>query len=328
MTPRRIATVLAGALVLLSACGDTFRTAAAVVNGERITDQEVQDQLDLALADPQASAQLGQGEEREERIKDATRLTLSILIQEQLVESYAREQGIEVPAEDLDAALAETVQQAGGQAAFERTLRDRGLSIGDVRDNLERRLLIERVAAEITAQEVSEAELRANYDERVAEFTEVRVSHILLPNAGRAEAVRARVTPANFARIARQESQDPASADAGGDLGLRRAVELPGALGQAALRAPLDRVGGPVQTEQGFSIFIVRARRQIPFAEVRRDLLAERQNDVFGQWLAERVRSADIRVNPRYGRLDVATGRIVPIRSTDTDAPPEVQLTP
>ncbi|MCA1727170.1 MAG: peptidyl-prolyl cis-trans isomerase [Actinobacteria bacterium] len=327
MTLRRIALVLACGL-LLSGCGDTFRTAAAVVNGERITDDQVQQQLELALADPQTSAQLGTGQEREDNIKDATRLTLSFLIQEELIQAYARQHDLQVDSDDLDAALADVVQQAGGQRAFEQTLDDRGLSIADVRLNVERQLLAQAVAEEITSKEVSEAELRASYQDRINEFTEVHISHILVTSPDAAEALATRATPANFARLARQESEDPASADAGGDLGVRKAVELPQQLGQAVLRVPLNRVSGPVQIDQGFEIFIVHSRREIPFAEVRADLLAERQSEVFSTWLADQVRQADIRVNPRYGRLDVASGRIVEPATTDENATPEPQLTP
>jgi foldase protein PrsA len=314
--------------LLLAGCGETFRSAAAVVDGDRISDDEVQEQLDLALADPQTSAQLGTGPERAERIKEATRLTLSILIQERLVGSYARVHDIAVDPAEVDQALAQTVQDAGGKAAFEQELEVRGLTVEDVRDNLERRLLIEAVASDLASREVSEIELREAYDDRVLEFTEVHVSHILLASPDAAEAIRARATPDNFARLAREESEDTTSAASGGDLGTRRAIELPEPLAAAAVQVPIGRVSGPVQTDAGYSVFIVHDRSPIPFSEVRADLLAERQNDVFAGWLAEKVRTADIRVNPRYGRLDTATGRVVAFTTTDTDAPPEVQLTP
>ncbi len=328
VTPRRIALILLACALLLSGCGDTFVTAAAIVNGEKITDQEVQAQLDLALADPQTSAQLGEGAAREERIKDATRLTLSILIQAQLVENFATAQKVEVDPQALDEQIAGAVQQAGGQAAFDLELERLGLTLDEVRENLSRQLLVEAVAARIARDEVSEAELRAAYDDRILEFTEVRISHILLLNVEQAEAVKAEATPANFARLARTRSEDPSSSARGGDLGTRRAIELPEALAQAVLRAGIDKVGGPVLTDSGYHVFLVKQRREIPFAEVKADLLSERQNDVFAAWLGEQIRTAEIRVNPRYGRLDVASGRVLPFSSTDTNAPPEVQLEP
>ena len=67
---------------------------------------------------------------------------------------------------------------------------------------------------------------------------------------------------------------------------------------------------------------------EIPFAEVRADLLAERQNEVFSAGWPSGSGRPTSGVNPRYGRLDVATGRVIAFTTTDTDAPPEVQLTP
>jgi hypothetical protein len=38
---------------------------------------------------------------------------------------------------------------------------------------------------------------------------------------------------------------------------------------------------------------------------------------VFQTWLDEQYGTVDVEVNPRYGRLDVATGEVVAVRSTE-----------
>jgi hypothetical protein len=42
------------------------------------------------------------------------------------------------------------------------------------------------------------------------------------------------------------------------------------------------------------------------------------KSPVFQRWLSQRLRSADVEVNPRYGRLDPESGQILPINSTAT----------
>jgi hypothetical protein len=54
-----------------------------------------------------------------------------------------------------------------------------------------------------------------------------------------------------------------------------------------------------------------------PFEEVRDQLAAQQGGQIFNDWLAERYRAIDVEVNPRYGRLDPATGDILPVRSTE-----------
>lgn len=44
----------------------------------------------------------------------------------------------------------------------------------------------------------------------------------------------------------------------------------------------------------------------------------DERNLAFQEWFGDRLRSEDIEVNPRFGRLDPRTGQIVPITSTAT----------
>lgn len=40
------------------------------------------------------------------------------------------------------------------------------------------------------------------------------------------------------------------------------------------------------------------------------------QEAAFGRWLGEQLRIAEVEVNPRFGRLDLSTGTVVPLTST------------
>lgn len=44
----------------------------------------------------------------------------------------------------------------------------------------------------------------------------------------------------------------------------------------------------------------------------------QQKSPVFQRWLSQRLRAADVEVNPRYGRLDPKSGQIRPINSTAT----------
>jgi len=73
-------------------------------------------------------------------------------------------------------------------------------------------------------EQVSEADLKAAYEKRVAQLTQSeqrRASHILVKTKDEAEKVVAELkkNPARFADLAKKQSQDPGSAEKGGDLG-------------------------------------------------------------------------------------------------------------
>jgi hypothetical protein len=141
------------AAVLLGACGGAFTPPAAVVNGFEISQEVLDEQVRVALTDPNLASQVA-GPGGAERRTELTRQVLSFLIRQHLIESFARTQQIAVSESEVDAELAATVEQVGGQAVFDRELKSRGLTPQDVRTNIERALLANKVVQAVGQQEV------------------------------------------------------------------------------------------------------------------------------------------------------------------------------
>ena len=121
---------------------------------------------------------------------------------------------------------------------------------------------------------------------------ERRVSHILIkvgkdaPAAevkaaqAKAEAILAQVKkhPADFAKLARQDSQDPGSADKGGDLGWFSRGMMVKSFEDAAFGLKENEISGLVRSDFGFHIIELtglRPERLKPLDEVRSDIVAE-----------------------------------------------------
>jgi SurA-like N-terminal domain len=102
-----------------------------------------------------------------------------------------------------------------------------------------------------------------------------------------------------------------------------------------ALQQTIDGLGGRAQfqrelTARGLTVGAVRRNleRQVLFRKVEDSVAPQagvppsapeaQKASAFQQWFGRRLRSADIDVNPRFGRLDLASGRIVAITSTAT----------
>lgn len=322
----RLAVLLAAA-VLLSACGGFFDTAAAVVNGRKIDQDRFADQLDFLLADP-SFAQQFPGEQGEVRRKEFAREFLTFLIHQALLQEYAGTRNITVPAEEIDLRMEELTQQLGGQEALDRQVRSSGASIAQVRDLVYQQALRQEVAEAVVAEELSEESLRETYEERIADFTEVHVAHILVPSRAEAERILQRATPENFATLAERFSQDPGSAPDGGDLGFRRPGELGGPFSEAMLQTPEEEIAGPVETEFGFHLIHVIERRTSPFEEVQGQLVEQARGEIFRDWLLDRLGQAEIRVNPRFGYFDEQNGVVVPRTSTTPSPEQPVQVVP
>ena len=124
--------------------------------------------------------------------------------------------------------------------------------------------------ASVPAPAPSDAEVEAAYQERRAEFEQPerrKVAHILVrvPTVGgsaaeegtkqKAEAALARVKGgADFAQVARDVSQDEATASRGGELGVVARGELMAPFEQVVFELKRGEVGGPVRTGYGYHV--------------------------------------------------------------------------
>jgi parvulin-like peptidyl-prolyl isomerase len=112
---------------------------------------------------------------------------------------------------------------------------------------------------------------------------------------------------ADFARLAREKSDDPATRERGGDLGLfTRNTHTP-KFDESAFAIKPGRMSDVVETEYGFHIIKVaehRPQRTRGFDEVRpaieQQLLARKLADRLTGWLDDRRNSAEIDVTPSY----------------------------
>jgi peptidyl-prolyl cis-trans isomerase D len=122
-----------------------------------------------------------------------------------------------------------------------------------------------------TKVSVDDAQLKSYYDEQKAKtperFTEAeqrRVSHILLPVAtpkddaavkAKAEGILKRAQGGeDFAKLAKEFSQDPGSAQQGGDLGWSERKVWVAPFADAAYSMKVDEIRGPVKTQFGYHI--------------------------------------------------------------------------
>ena len=137
---------------------------------------------------------------------------------------------------------------------------------------------------------VDAAEVKKQYDDNIKQYAkaeERQASHILIavkPDASDADkaaakskaealAAQARKTPAQFADLAKKNSQDPGSAAQGGDLGsFARDGSMVKPFEDAVFSAKQGDIVGPVQTDFGWHIIKVtgiKAAKSQPFDEAK-----------------------------------------------------------
>jgi parvulin-like peptidyl-prolyl isomerase len=241
--------------------------------------------------------------------KFGSRTVLSGIIKEELFVQEAKRRSIAVDAGEVAAKVAEMLAaeaaRAGGEAELEKIYRKQGLSLADLREDyrrdVESHLLVGKVTRALRA--IDEPALRSYYQETYSR-TRYRVRHIPytypLRGAGDEELSRRKLLAlekaertvkriregADFAQIARQESED-STRESGGDIGyVSQETPMDPVMKEAVLRLKPGEVSDPVENTLFGAYHVVQVTEVVPhqsFAECEARMkreLAEREPDL------------------------------------------------
>jgi parvulin-like peptidyl-prolyl isomerase len=155
------------------------------------------------------------------------------------------------------------------------------------------------------SQIASEIRSKANLDKAA---TDAKVAEEMNRRRARASAILAKAKAgADFAALARENSDDPGSRDRGGDLGLFTRNTHTAKFDESAFAMKPGQVSGVIETEYGYHIIKVaehKPERVRSFDEVRasieQQVRARKLAEHLTRWLEARRREAAINVTPFY----------------------------
>ena len=293
---------------------------AAVVNDEVVLQSDVEEQLFLILS--RASSQPDSS-----AVDTLRQQILEQLIDEKLIVAEAKRQGVVVSEAEINKQVEEAVREAkeriGGPEAFAAQLKRENLTEEKLREKyrteVRRQMTAQRlVQRQIQRKEVTPAEAEAYFKTNPGKFPkippEVHVSVIQIPamadsasdQRARARALeaRGRITRGEkFAKVAAEMSDDPGSAQSGGDLGFFSRGSMEPVFEQAAFTQKIHEVGPPVRSTFGWHIIEVLERDTVKTAGGRRDSL-----DAAGKPLVE-AHARHILIRVEVSEADVERAR-------------------
>jgi parvulin-like peptidyl-prolyl isomerase len=249
------------------------------------------------------------------------------LVSIEIAKAYAQEHNITVSDKEVDQELAQLKEQVGDQArssgqdvsnqeAYEQALKQNNITEEQLREDIRENLPVQEVQERVAGNaEPSDEGIQKYYKEnKEAQFTtpEQRcVRHILFnkDQKEKAEEVKQQVENGgdDFAKLAKENSQDPGSAAKGGDLGCLGKGETVPEFEQAAFGAEQGEILGPVQTEFGYHILQVtdvkpeqtRSLQEVE-SQIRSQLAAEKQSEEFNKWIEEQKKERDVKYLKGY----------------------------
>jgi parvulin-like peptidyl-prolyl isomerase len=244
----------------------------------------------------------------------------------EITKAYAQEKDITVSDAEVDRELAKIKEQVGQQArssgqdlsdqeAYEQALEQNGITEAQLREDIRENLPIQEVQERVAGDaQPSEEEVQKFYDEnKAAQFTSPAqrcLRHILFnkDQKEKAEDVKEQLQDGgDFAKLAKENSQDPGSAEQGGDLGCLGKGETVPEFEKAAFGAEPGEVVGPVKTEFGYHLIEVtdvrpeetRSLEEVE-PQITDQLVAAKRDEEFQAWIEEQKKERDVKYLEGY----------------------------
>lgn len=241
------------------------------------------------------------------------RVTNELIIKALLEEEIAK-RGIKVTKDDVNEALKDIVDKVGSKEQLNLILKQNGISNAQFKKDLVEEVKMKKLALQLGNSEVSDAEAQKFYKENVDKFKypeKVRASHILVSanpveieevitsdpknkdlkpeeikakvneelNARKAKADKlyneAKADLNNFAKLAKDNSDDTTSAVKGGDLGFFAKEEMVPEFSKAAFSQRPNTISPVVKSQYGYHIILVTDRMeagQEPFEKAKNNI--------------------------------------------------------
>ena len=236
------------------------------------------------------------------------------IIVKQLLNQDIKSRKINITSQEVDAELRTIIDKIGSKDKFNEVLRQNGISSSQFKKDLENELRIRKLVDDVKKVNISDSEAEKFYKANINTFKHpqrVKASHILVSaskdeirslimsdvsNQGLSEAqIEAKVKadlaqkydkakkllnevkkdPTLFAKIAKENSDDPISAQRGGDLGYFTKEQMVDEFSKAAFSTKPNMISDIVVSPFGYHIIMVTDRQEAgteSFEKVKADI--------------------------------------------------------
>lgn len=240
------------------------------------------------------------------------RTVLQQLVQDALIEQYAKNNNITISDADITA-REDQLKQNFPSGSWDEMLKSRGLTEDDVRAALREQLILDKALSKDIV--VKPAAIQDYFNKNRSTFDkpeQVTARHILVPTLPEAMKIEADLKSGQkFADLAKQYSTDPGSKDKGGELGTFRRGQMVPAFDKVAFSEPVGAISAPVKSPFGYHIIQVEARipgQKATLAsatpQITDTLRQQQEAPLIQPFLQGLQQKADIKVNnPQFAGL-------------------------
>ncbi|MBI5644107.1 MAG: peptidyl-prolyl cis-trans isomerase [Deltaproteobacteria bacterium] len=265
------------------------------VNGKVISYTQYRDALKRLLPSDRSYS----AEELTELKKDL----INELVEEELILQEAKRLKVFATEAEIGAEM-EGIEKDYGDEPFKEAITERYGSIGKWKAEIERKLIIKKTIDNMASKvKIPEAAAKKYYEEHIKDYEkpeQVHAKMIVVSSYESARKIRAKVTRANFAKVAKDESLSPEN-KSGGDLGLFGRGEMPREFEEVVFKLKPGEISPVIKTEYGYHIFLVEQKikgEKQKFGSARNKIVEKLKSDeadkVFTQWITNLKKNAKI----------------------------------
>jgi parvulin-like peptidyl-prolyl isomerase len=306
-TPRFTSIALAAVLaaLALAGCGgsdsssEDVPTDAVAVVGEQEVSKE---QFDALIAQARASAKQQKRtfpKAGTPEFKNLQTQGLEYLVRRAEFAQKAEDMDVEVSDKQVDERLTQLKKQfyGGDDKKFQASLKKLLLTEDQVRSDVRAQLLEEALYKKVTEDtKVSDKEIEDFYSKNKSQYQQAatrEVRHILVKTKVKADALHKQLEGgADFAKLAKQNSEDPGSKSQGGKLTVSQGQTVP-PFDKAAFSLDKGELSQPIKTQYGWHIIEalsdVKKASTTPLPQVKeaikQQLLSEQKTKSMREWI-------------------------------------------
>jgi foldase protein PrsA len=240
---------------------------------------------------------------------------VTVLVQQAEREVRAKQMGIDVSTDQVDARLKQIKAQyfQGSDKKYTDQLEKQGLSDAQVRADVKSQLIAEKVFANVTkGVAVNDADVHEYYLQHPQLYARPQsreVRHILVKSKLLADKIYSQLKGgASFATLAKKYSQDPGSKDTGGKLTVSRGQTVP-PFDAKVFTLKTNEISRPVKTQYGWhviqAIAAIKPATTTPEAQVKdsikEQLLQTKKNEKMTSWVNDTEKKLKSKITYQAG---------------------------
>lgn len=345
MNSKKLFATIALSAVLLTGCAVNNKDVIITVNDKKITQQDFDNAFETFSQ--QAKGVDLQKDKKDPLYLLVKDRVVNELVVRELVNQEIEKRGIKVTSQEEEQELKNIIDKFGSKERLQEILRQNGISNDKFKKDMIAELKMKKLLSMLGDVKVSDNDAKNFYKSNPEKFKypeRVRASHILisanpkeirdaitakpenksLTDAQITEQVNkqlqlrkdkaqkvlaeAQKSPNNFAKLAREYSEDIASGEKGGDLGFFASTDMVEPFSKAAFSLKPNKVSNLVQSDYGYHIILVTDRMKAgtePYEKVKEDikkyLVVEKQVKLLENLITSLKSSANIKfINEDY----------------------------